>query len=361
MDLQSIEKLITEFDKLPKIISQPTYLEICRYPRSRFEEICSRILCFYFDPTNEHGFNELFLDSLFELLSKNEIQYKNDQIKVINEENSEGKRLDILIHSPDFVIGIENKINASVYNPLDIYKNRIELYNNEVIFKVVLSVRKITDKGELTKISENGFVVFTYSELFEKIKKNTGKYITQANQKYLTYMYDFIQTIENMTGETFNNNKLTHFFSTNSESIEELLGLYNKYKVRVRNTQIDRIKELLAKVRTITTDEQWWAWEGWDLMYNSYKTTKPKIGIESSYNSVNNNPLGEFKIYITTWNLKDFAPYEAKLLSLFPNNFLDKSNGRVYMHMDVIYDDNEELILERLNTYFEILYQITKE
>lgn len=358
MDIQSIEKLIVEFEKLPKIISQPTYLEICRYPRSRFEEICSRILCFYFDPTNEHGFNELFLDSLFELLSKTEIQYKNDQIKVINEENSEGKRLDILIHSPDFVIGIENKINASVYNPLDIYKNRIELYNKEVIFKVVLSVRKITDKNELAKISKNGFVVFSYSDFFDKVKKNTGKYITQANQKYLTYMYDFIQTIENMTGETYNNNKLSNFFSSNTEQIEELISLYNKHKTRVLNIQIDRIKDLLEKIKSATNNNHWWAWEGWDLGFNSFNPNKPKIGIESSYSSVHNNPLGQFRIYITTWNLKDFAPYEAKLLSLFPNNYLDKTNKRVFLHMDIL-EDNEDEIIKKLKYYYDLLSDIT--
>jgi hypothetical protein len=364
MDIQSLENLINEFEKLPKIISQPTYLEICRYPRSRFEEICSRILCFYFDPSNEHGFNELFLDSLFELLTKTKIHYRNNQIKVINEENSEGKRLDILIHSPNFVIGIENKINAPIYNPLEIYKNRIELYNNEAIFKVVLSVRKITDKAELLKISNNGFVLFTYSELFHKIKKNTGKYITQGNQKYLTYMYDFIQTIENMNGDTFENNKLSLFFSNNSEKIDELSKLYAKYKQRTLDIQKDRIAELKQKIISQSIDQAWWIYDGWDLGYNSFNknTDKPIIGLESSYKTSNNNPLGVFRIYITTWKIKDYKPYESELFRLFPNNHLDKTtDDRVYLHMDVIEDDNEVVILEKLAFYYNILFDIVKK
>ena len=43
-----------------------------------------------------------------------------------------------------------------------------------------------------------------------------------------------------------------------------------------------------------------------------------------------------FGTYITTWNLRDWVPYGRILTEKFPNNFLDKTEGRVYMHMDVI-------------------------
>ena len=66
-------------DNLPKTIKEPTYLEICKYPRRRFEEICSRLLCFYIAPKNEHGFNDLFLSSLLELLATEKISFKDEQ------------------------------------------------------------------------------------------------------------------------------------------------------------------------------------------------------------------------------------------------------------------------------------------
>jgi hypothetical protein len=362
---QAFELLVEEFDKLPKIIPQTTYLEICKYPGSRFEEICSRILCFYFKPSNEHGFNDLFLQTLLELISNDkEILYKNDQIEVIDEAYSEKKRLDILIKSPDLVIGIENKIYASVDNPLEIYSNQISQYHKENIFKVILSVKKITDKNELKYIENNGFKILYYSTFFEKLKQNIGRYISQANQKYLIYIYDFIQTIENMTGDTFNNDKLFQFFSKNSADIDELVQMYDKHKQRVFEMQRNRINELMQNVSNLT-NVKWWIYDGWNLGYDAFNknTDKPRIGIESSYKQKGNNPLGEFRIYITTWKLNDFIPYEDTLVKLFPNNFLDKKTkeNRVFLHMDIIENDDEKLILEKLQEYYNLLHKIIRD
>ena len=363
MVIQDLVMLMDEFDKLPKLISQPTYLEICRYPRSRFEEICSRILCFFFDPKNEHGFNELFIQSLLDLLPNNKFCFKNNQIQVINEVNSEGKRLDILIKCPDFAIGIENKIFAQVYNPLDVYAETINLYGVN-IFKVVLSVKKITDKKEIAKIAASGFTIVSYTDFFTVIKQNVGRYISRGNQKYLTHMYDFIQTIENMNGDSFENNKLSQFFSNNSDKIDTLINLYDKYKQRTLAIQKDRIAELKQKIISQTEDNGWWIYEGWDLGNNSFNknTNYPTIGIESSYNASNNNPLGIFNIFITTWKVKDFKPYEFELMQMFPDNYLDKTNNdRVYLHMDVIEDDNEDLSIEKLATYSKVLSELVPQ
>uniref|UniRef100_UPI00292DB965 PD-(D/E)XK nuclease family protein n=1 Tax=Pedobacter aquatilis TaxID=351343 RepID=UPI00292DB965 len=259
-DTLNFENLIREFSKLPKIISDPTYLELCRYPSNRFEDICSRLLCFYFDPTGEHGFTNLFLDALLEVISKDgEIFYRNNEVQVINEVNSEQKRLDILIKCPDMIIGIENKIYASVYNPLETYAKQIALFGKKNIFKIILTVRKITDQNEKTYIANNGFQIVNYTDYFTVIKRNIGNYITNGNPKYLTFIYDFIQTIENMTGENYNNNKLIQFFSNNSEEIENLITQYQHYNERTLKIQKDAIAELMLKISTIT-GENWWAW-----------------------------------------------------------------------------------------------------
>ncbi|MGN8058767.1 PD-(D/E)XK nuclease family protein [Pedobacter sp. 22163] len=365
-EIQIFEEILKEFGKQPKFIPEPTYLELCRYPTSRFEEICTRLLCFYFDPNNEHCFHDLFLESLLQLISPlTTISYRNDQVQVINELNSEGKRLDMLIKSPDMVIGVENKIYASVYNPLPIYSNQIALYGKKNVFKVILTVRNINDIAEKTFISDNGFIVITYSELLNRVKLNIGSYIPRANQKYLVFIYDFIQTIENMTGETYDNNKLSHFFSNNSEKIDNLIALYSKYNERVLKVQIEAIRELMKLVQVRTNDDRWWAWEGWDLGYDAFNKdlgSAPRIGIEASYEVLHNNPLGRFRIYITTWNIKHFAPYEDRLVGLFPDNYLDKTNdNRVYLHLDIIEDNDIDLILDKLIYYYQIMHNIVKE
>lgn len=59
------EKLLVEFEKLPKQPQVKTYLGTCKYPGSRFEEVCSRLLAFFFDDKEQHGFGNLVLKSFF--------------------------------------------------------------------------------------------------------------------------------------------------------------------------------------------------------------------------------------------------------------------------------------------------------
>ena len=57
------DNLLDEFGKLPKRPErQPTFLEIAGYPH--YENVCSRILAFFFDSGKPHGLGTLFLDAL---------------------------------------------------------------------------------------------------------------------------------------------------------------------------------------------------------------------------------------------------------------------------------------------------------
>ena len=296
---------------------------------------------------------------MFELLERSDIKFKNDQIKVITEDNAEGKRIDLVIYSPDFIVGIENKITAPLYNPLDVYKRRLEEYSIENTIKIVLSLNRITKIEEKKLIKRNDFIAITYSDFFEIIKRNIGEYISTCNQKYLTHLFDFIQTIENMNTLNKIDKRIVDFFVDNSNDIDELIKFYNQYKDDILNQQKEKIFEIKQKISTITA-VNWWAWQGWDLGYDSFNKSKPRIGIESSFKTTKESPLGEFHIYITTWNLKDWNPYEKDLLEKFPTNVLDKVNSRVYLHMDIIDGNNEDLIIEKLKEYYDIVKEITK-
>lgn len=367
-EIDNFEKLLDEFKQIPKFIPQKTYLDICKYPGSRFEEICSRILAFFFKPTNEHGLSDLFLQSLLETNPKeNKIRFVSQEVEVDTEvQTKEGKRLDILISSKDFIIGIENKIFASLYNPLETYHELIQEKTGndgipaENIFKIVLSVKKVTDQNELMKMERNGFVKVYYSTFFEKLKKNVGEYLTQANPRYVTFMYDFIQTVENMEGKF--DNKMFRFFTENKGTIDELVSLYDNYKQQILVAQKDRISEILYAINAKTNDN-WWTWQGWILVFDRFNvnTTLPRIGIEANYEFYNNNPLGLFKIFIVTWKKEDFLPYEGILMKKYPNKFLDKNSGignKVYLRLDVIKDDNENEILERLKFHYDEMKKI---
>ena len=357
IQIVNIEALLSEFKKLPKDTKETTYLEICKYPNRRFEEICSRILQFYFDPNKEHGFKDLFILSLFELIEKTDRIPDIYGLNVINEDNAEGKRIDLLIYSNDFVIGIENKITANVNNPLDIYKNRIEQYNSKNVYKLLLSLYKISDANELSLIKNNGFINIRYCEFFNKIKTKIGNYIGQCNLKYLTYLNDFMQTLENMEDNMPLNEQLSNFFFDKKDEINGFIKLYDEYNEIIEKKQFGRIKELLTRLKKDTKDDKWWIYEEWDLGHNNEKV---KIGIESYYEATRDNMCGKFIIYLTSWNLHDWNKYEKKILKDFPKKKMEKEDGRVYLLVETIFNDDEELIIKKLIEYYNYYKSLLK-
>lgn len=358
--LEEAKDLLNIFNGLPRELPQSTLLDICRYPNNRFEEICTRILAFYLNPLGEHRLGDLLLSSLLELITEEDILYQEEDIKVYSEVYAKGKRLDLMIEAPNFIIGIENKIDAPLYNNLTVYWDTIKNYTVDYHFGLVLSLREIHKKDEVDKMKKNNFINKTYNQLFNAIKNNVGNYINGCNQKYLSYLFDFIETIENMDYNNLFNDPLSEFFVENSMKLNNLTTLYNNFNNKVRNLQKPKIKKLRDAISK-TTNVKWWIYSGWDLGYNSFDNPKGKIGIESSFNIKNNNPIGEFRIYITTWNLRDWQPYQIRLKELFPSRHIDDSGNRVYMHMDVIDGTNEDLILEKLKEYYDILVELTKD
>lgn len=359
-DIKSYIQLLRKFSQLPHEKNEITFMEICKYPYSRFEEICSRVLQFYFNPVAEHKLHDLLLHSLLELVQQANSLYDKQQIRIRTEEDADGKRMDLLIETPDFIVCIENKIMAAVYNPLNIYKkNCMYRYGNKKCIFIVLSARRITDINELKYIHQNGFRVITYADFFRVVKLNMGSYLTTCNQKYLTYLLDFIKTIENMT-HRIEQNPENEFFFENQEEIKELIIRYQNYQNNILSIQKEQISILKTKIIE-STKAEWWVWEGWDLGI-SFNDKGPRIGIESSYHATKDNPIGEFKIYITTWRKKDWYPYKQQLLEKYPKRYLDEdADGRVYFHVDVIKDNNVDLILNRLTEYYQVVNNLAAE
>jgi hypothetical protein len=358
LSINNIETLLSEFKKIPKYIKEATYLEICKYPKRRFEEICSRILQFFLDPSKEHGFKELFLKSLFEILTtQNNLPNFFSDIDIITEDNAEGKRIDLLIRSKNFIIGIENKITAKIYNPLDAYKDRIEQYNNKNVYKIVLSLYKITDPYEISLIENNDFIQIRYYEYFNKVKSNMGNYISHGNLKYLAYWNDFMQTLENMENNMPLNEQLSNYFFDKKDEIITLIEMYDEYKNAITNKHMNRISELLERIKIETNDDKWWAWEKWDL---GHKNEKIEIGIESYYEETRENICGKFHIYLTSWNLIDWKKFENIILNYFKEKKPEKSDDRAFLLVETINNDDEEKIIERLIYYYNYYNKLLK-
>jgi hypothetical protein len=132
---------LSELKKLPPLQRrQQTFMEIAGYPH--FENSCSNILQFYLNPNNEHGFGTLLLDSLATLINT-DLVTNEQSIEVRREELTDRRnRIDLVIESDDYIIGIENKIFAMAYNPFCDYSKYIgSLSRGRQVHKVLLSLR----------------------------------------------------------------------------------------------------------------------------------------------------------------------------------------------------------------------------
>lgn len=349
-------------------------MEICSYPYNRFEEVCSRILKFYFTPDAEHGMGYLWLVSLIETVKTK--LYSNDctsdsyteQINAITdvdffigkvdirlEEPAEGKKIDLIIECANCVICIENKITAGIYNPLEKYCSHLKnKYPGKNIIKIILSVKPITSPSDYKKINDNGFISILYRSLFKNVKSLSGNYLRQMKYDYLLYMYDFMKTIENK--DNIISKQEREFFYNNSDLIDSIVARRDKYNELVLNEQ----KEQIAILSEIMGAD-WKTWEGW-ILNTSLEEGNKRIGIDSNYEATPDSSCGRFCIYITTWCMEAWWPYKKILTETFPDCFIDEYAGekkdRVYIHLPKITGNNHEEIVKALGNAYNKLKEV---
>lgn len=368
--LETYSELLRKFAELPKEEKEMTFLELCHYPGERFEEICSRILEFFFQPNNKHGFRDLWFKSLCKIIKIDcedvfEMKTRTEEA-TSSSEKEKGKKIDIVLETPTLVIAIENKIGADLYNPLDIYKEHIDKGYSKLNKKcIVLTAHRLSNE-EQKKANENGFVVVLYKKLFDNVRELLGKYVSSCNPNFLSFMLDFMMTVEKRMN-FMDNTELNRFFFDKKEEIESMLNSFGDWQRKLRDEQsceLNKIKDVITK----KTKCLWWIYQGWDLGVHFLDKTQYKIGIESEFEPTKDDPIGEFKIYITTWNIECWKWYKDSVLKKYPNCFLDEgtinTKNRVYYHMPVIkrtdFRENDYIneIVKRLEEYFLFLKPI---
>ena len=236
---QEYSELLQEFNSLPKLNKSKSnksqsIFNIAGYPH--YENVASNILAFYFNPNNEHGLGNLLLHSLLSLINP-EIIYLNN-VKVYREVYTKKRgRIDLLITTDDLIIGIENKILHELYNNLDDYSSSInewaEKDNKKESIKIVLSIRKLN--------CGSGFVNVTYKDYCPRIKDNLGRYTTTSSQKWILYLIDFINTIEELEGKDMQIDKNDEFFINNNDKLTQLTLSRNDFTGKLKY-QIERLK-----------------------------------------------------------------------------------------------------------------------
>ena len=211
-----------------------------------------------------------------------------------------------------------------------------------------------------SRLQQNGFINITYKDLFYQVKTRIGSYLTNSNDRYLTFLKDFINTIENMENSFVLNPPLDDFFAANAERLEVLNSLFLKYKNGILAQQCQKIAEIKEKMVELTNSPNWSIWDGYDLLCQ-WKPENQLIGIEANFESDGKNPLGLFSIYLTGWgNSSDYFKTKVvdnDLLKEYQEKYVPPMrNGRPGLLFSSF--KSEEGIIESLGKAYNILNTI---
>jgi PD-(D/E)XK nuclease superfamily len=219
LSIEQIASLFAGLNNLPKAVNrEPTFMEIAGYPH--FENVCSNILAFYLQPSNEHGFGTLFLDVLATLVNA-EIEIDGLGVDVRREEiTRNGKRIDLVIESDNHIFGIENKIFAGLYSPFEEYSKHLEsLSNGHQVFKILLSMRSVQPSPQLC-----GFYPISYEVFFQRVLAKIGSCFLTSHEPHTTFLRDFIQTMQNLQQTNTMDRQRLEYFRNNQQNITALLN-----------------------------------------------------------------------------------------------------------------------------------------
>jgi hypothetical protein len=202
----------------------------------------SNFYSFYLDPNGQHGFNDLFISALSDIIKRKTGGHSIiANSKICYTEREVNRKIDIVVSEPsefddvvENAIIIENKVNASVYNDLMEYYNSIKVNKNKI--GVVLSLRQEADLPE-------EFINITHDEFINQVEQSSGSYFLNADLKQVVILKEFIQNIKNMS-QTKDLKEHYEFFFKHQDKIKKISDLYSTIKSDIFK-QVDDVCEKL--------------------------------------------------------------------------------------------------------------------
>lgn len=117
---------------LDKPKRRTTFMEVAGVERR--EVTISRVLAFFLESDAEHGLGDLWMRSLLSAAAEADARFDPKGLQtsptscsteVVCASARRDLRIDVVAETPDVVLGIENKIGASLYNDLAAYAGQV--------------------------------------------------------------------------------------------------------------------------------------------------------------------------------------------------------------------------------------------
>ena len=250
--IEEFEALLNEVEALQQHAAKPkTYMEVARYPHR--ETVCSNILAYFLDPSETHGFGSLALKALLVVAGREsedrEITVHDVETEVLT---PAGNRIDIVVKTDDHIVGIENKVFATAYNPFADYTEYLEkkASDSQTVLKILLSLGP--------QDAPEGWVLITYDDLFSETLPRFANAASEADLKQLTIFLDFVTTIRNLTKESTVNQELLTLLKDREDAVErfihEILG--------AKKTLREKVERLVGMMPP--SDIAYWKWRPTD-------------------------------------------------------------------------------------------------
>lgn len=242
----SFHQLLLEYSGVPKRKTKRTFMEIAGFPH--YENVCSNILAFFFDPSNEHGLRDLLMKALADCLQEPSLLESNETVAVYREyQTQNGGRIDICLETESHIIGIENKIFHWPANDFDDYWKTISSRSKKPL-GVLLSPQN-------QKIEHPKFKSLSYSDLQNSVTRKLGDYMMSADAEYVNLLLSFFKTIQNLGCTTMDQHEFD-FFAQNQPDVTAFLDGHNRF-IQELNSRLQQVKSALSDDNRPDVFEQW--------------------------------------------------------------------------------------------------------
>ncbi|WP_136254465.1 PD-(D/E)XK nuclease family protein [Onishia niordana] len=243
MDVDDIKALLDGVRRFQPAPRERTLFDIGG--RGYFENPTSDLLAFFLDPDAEHGFADEVLAAVLDCLP--ESAQPPEEARYLAQSprrewgTSHQKRLDLVLESDQWVLGLENKIHHTLANDFDHYASELaaRMASNEGkrLIRVLLSPDGNTP--------DSGWIGITYAQLLKQLNDRVGQlFASQPMNKWLIFLREFVIHLETTTMTTTVTDDQQAFVLENLGEIHELNKLQKHALEATRERLLARLSEL---------------------------------------------------------------------------------------------------------------------
>jgi hypothetical protein len=346
--MEEIYSFLEQYTLVEYEEKEQNIFQIAGFPH--YENVSSNVLAYFLEKNNIVLYSLLScISGLYDTHVYNIENVKREEITKNN------NRIDILINTNKSIIGIENKINAWLYNPVDDYYEHLQELavneNKEFIF-IVLSKNSV-EKNEK-------YINILYSDFAVALRKNYAQLLGGLGFRYFFLLNEYVENIENLNGGFYMNEEFVKIaqIDDNSNKISQIAIEAEKLRAEFKKTASCILADLKENNKSF---KSLWIYDGLDesdylyfatvfqdyfLDGNKYYNITIDVGVSVTGYSFSIFERDDHFDNIVKNTLKNIIPELSKNYHI--------SNNRYYYKTKYDFQDYEQLIttLKEVLKYF---------